>query len=568
MTHYVNIDFDSFKNKSIEVLQESDTFRDYNFQGSNITILLELMSYIVEYNTYYQNKIIDNMFLDTAKLYNTVHRLAGLVGYKPVGHVSAYTNITINVSNLSVSNSDRTLTIPEYSIFKTEDELEFVNTMEYNITLPAGNNSIEFEISVKEGQHERLYYTGRDLVDYSIILPSVAYDNDNNIDNEHQSIKLYVNPEQNQEPWIRINDVFQDISGLDEENNVYSFEYNKYRNYVVYFSGARNYPEDNDDVVIDLIRSSGSDGSVGSNTIIESDGEFLFDNGTPIDLDNITITNQYPTIASSDPETIEQIKQNATSNFNMQYRCVTRSDFNNYIETRDDVIKANVWGEQEQAESLGLSGSDVQLYNQIYISVIPSVWNENTITQTDVNWTLNTGDTITVQKSDNFTENFKSDISKFLEVRKLLNTFENFILPDLIYFSFDIGITIRRGYSYNNVVQSIRNKLLYLFDPSNREFNDVIDFRLLTDNLKNTNIVSSADPFRYIFGIRTLVIRDINIINTSTESEIIENYESLNYPQYTLDNMSQYDNVLRPIKLGLNQFPVVTENSIIINQEG
>jgi uncharacterized phage protein gp47/JayE len=189
--NYIELGFDSFKEALKEVLRNTDTFKDYNYEGSNLSVILELISYFTELNTYYQNKIVENVYEDTASLYNTVHRIAGHKGYIPKGHISAYATLSVTVSG---DYSDRQLYIPEYSLFSTEDGTTFVTTHDYTFSVPSSATSVySFEIGVKEGTHERLSYIGKDMVDYSIILPTVAYDNDQNTVNNEESIKVYVN---------------------------------------------------------------------------------------------------------------------------------------------------------------------------------------------------------------------------------------------------------------------------------------------------------------------------------------------------------------------------------------
>ena len=565
MANYLEMDFSSFKEKLKDVLRGTDTFKDYDFEGANISMLLELFSYITELNTFYQNRIVDNVFIDTANLYNTVHRLANLIGYKPKGYRSAYTTLTVTVSG---DYSGEVLNIPPYSVFTTEDETEFINTIDYTFEVPlSATDSYTFDVGVKQGQRERLRYVGRDVVDYSIILPSVPYDHDTNDTNDQQSIKLYINPGADPDPWNRVNDVFQDISGLLTENNVYSFEYNKYRNYVVNFSYARNYPNENDEVVIDVIRTLGSDGATGANQITTAPEPFIFLNGSDqtIPLDYIQITNEGKTVGAYDPEDIQEIKRKATSNFNAQYRCVTRRDFNNYLESRQDVLSANVWGEQE----ISPSGVNPEIYNQIYITTIPDEWGSKTIETSAFDWNMEGEENVEIYQTIDFSTEYKERIAEFLEPRKLLNNFENYVLPELIFFGIDIGIETKRLYYFNNVVDAIKSKLNYYFNNEERKFEDIIDFREISEWLKNPNITIPDLDLRTIRGIKKLVIRDMRLINASDQDETIYEYNTDNYPRYTMEPLESYqNNTIRPIELGLNQFPMITKDTIRVFDEG
>ncbi len=578
MTTYLELDFSTFKEKMKEILSNSDTFKDFNYEGSNISIILDLLSYLMEFNTYYQNKIVDNLFFDTASLYNTVHRLANLVGYKPMGYVASYADLTVTVTG---DYSGQQLFIPEYTIFKTEDEVEFITTKNYTVTVPlSANSSYSFDIGIKEGTHEQLTYSGRDLVDYSIFLPLEPYDHDSNIVNDEVSIKLYINKDLNQDSWTRIPDIFQEISGLSSLENVYTFEYDKYKNYVVRFSFSRSYPKENDEVTINLIKTNGENGIVGSNTITKVDEPFIkLDDNTFIPLDNISITNQFASRGGANPEVIDDIKTNAKNTFNSQYRCVTKKDFQSYVEARNDIIAAHIWGEKEELEGESV---DPQLYNRTYISVIPDIWNTSTISNEEVEWDVyNNGEIkVNINKPTKFSDTFKYDISKYLETRKLMNSFEIYVIPELIYFYFDMGLILKNSFNFNNVQNAIKRKIEQYFRPKNRNFNESIDFRSINNYIKDTSIKSPYEDIDYssIYGIKSLVFRDIVLVNSKKigddDASTIYSFTSSGsekYPRYDYDQFNYYDryeNVLRPIRLGFNQFPSITYNSIRIINEG
>jgi len=578
MATYLELDFNTFREKLKEVLSNSDTFKDFNYEGSNISIIIELLSYLMEFNTYYQNKIVDNIFFDTASLYNTVHRLANLTGYKPYGYVASYTNLNVTIHG---DYSGQQLFIPEYSIFKTDNDLEFITTKNYTISVPNdATESYSFEIGIKEGTHERLTYSGRDLVDYSIFLPLQPYDNDPNIVNNEVSVKLYVNKDLNQEPWTRVQDIFKEISGLQSLENVYTFEYDKYQNYVVRFSFSRSYPQENDIVTLDLIKTNGEDGIAGQNTITKVDEPFVkSEDGSFISLENIEITNNIASRGGSNPETVDEIKLNSKSNFNAQYRCVTKEDFQSYIEARNDVIAAHIWGEKEELEGEQV---DPQLYNKTYISIIPDIWNSSTIDTEEVDWDI-FGDgenVVTISNPTNFSNSFKYNISQYLETRKLMNSFEIYILPELIYFYFEMGLIMKEAFSFNNVENAIKRKILQYFEPSNRSFNEIIDFREINNYILDTSVTSPYEniDYRSIYGIRSLVFRDIKLVRSSEVGEenasLIYPYGSSSsekYPRYgykQFESADHYENILRPIEIGFNHFPKITYNSITINNEG
>lgn len=552
--NYLDIDFNTFIEKQKEILKNSDTFKDYNYEGSNISVLLELLAYQMELNTYYQNQIAKNLFIDTANLYNTVHRLANLIGYNAKGYYAAYTDLAIAIIAGYHSEGDQ-LYIPKYSIFKTESGLEFVNTKDYTITMPS-SGSYSFSIGLKEGVHTNLEYIGGDLVDYEIYLPNRKYDHDNNQTNNENSIRLYVNDTE----WTRVNNFYESYSELSNEENVYTLSYDKNQNYIVTFSPTRNYPRTVDNISIDLIETNGVDGSVGANqiTVIESQYISNITTGTDIPLDNISITNSTASTNAADPETVTDIKENSRANINTQFRCVTKNDYKSFLEVRNDVNAAYAWGEKE----INPDGN-IQEYNQIYISVIPNEWGSSTITTSTSAWEPVAGTTVDILIPSDYSFSYRESLSEYLEPRKMFNLFENWTVPDLIYFYFEIGIKIKRNYNLNNVIRDIKNKIIYYFSTTNRSFNESIDFRAIQNFVLDMSNISTTDNFINTAGVQYFVFRDISLTGT------VYDYLSSGYPQYEAEEYGSYiDNVLRPIKLGQKQFPAITENGITIYNEG
>ena len=73
---YLDLDFATLKQKFIDELSQSDLFKDYDFEGSNTSLLIEFVAYMAELNTYYLNKIAKNVYDETSDLYENVHRVA------------------------------------------------------------------------------------------------------------------------------------------------------------------------------------------------------------------------------------------------------------------------------------------------------------------------------------------------------------------------------------------------------------------------------------------------------------------------------------------------------------
>ena len=153
-----NLDFSSIKQNFISYLQTQDTFKDYNFTGSGLSTLLDVLAYNTQYNAFYLNMVANEMFLDSALQRSSVISHAKLMNYVPMSAVApvALINVTFNGVNSA------TFTVPRYTNFLSEA----INEINYNYlttdetTVSVLSNVATFnEIQLKQGTFANYSYT-------------------------------------------------------------------------------------------------------------------------------------------------------------------------------------------------------------------------------------------------------------------------------------------------------------------------------------------------------------------------------------------------------------------------
>ena len=548
------------KTDIITALQATDTFQDYNFEGANITVLIELIAYLGDINTFYMNRISKELYLDTVELYENAHRLAQLSGYTPLGHVASSGTATISLTQATSGtyfDLGDTLYVPKFKVvtstigtetvdFVVNDNTYSTVTLDFVTDGSSAVTAFEFDVAVKQGTGETYNYVGSDIANNKIQLPFYNYDHTAVLGDE-TSIWLTVNDV----AWQRVNTFFEDISGIENEYNLYRFVFDKYKKYYIEFSSNLNVPSIEDSIQIQLIKTDGADGNVGANLIEKDETETqLVYNSTKslwIPLDNISLTNARPSTGGVSYESIDTLKDNALAFAHSQFRCTTKADYKNYLEKRSTITKGVAWGQQELTYQ-----SDTRDYNKIYLSLIPATWGLGSISYTEETWTLNNSNSTTIIVPSQYLSSFKTTLETYFEPYKMMNTYHSYVLPDLIHLSLDASIAIYTNYNYSLVINDIKNKLDYLFDDTRVDFGETIDFRDIEKNILDTTIESDDDTFSYIRGIKYFKIREMHV-NTDVYEP---NYEQ-NYPQYKTDTYSSYvDNTLRTILLGPGQFPI------------
>lgn len=127
-----NLDFDSIKNNFKQYLKSQDVFKDYNFDASSLSILLDILAYNTFYNGFYANMIGTEMFLDTATLRESVVSRSKSIGYKHASPKSSkvYVNLESHITKKDGVSAPETIVMNKYSTFLTEvqeNEYTFTN---------------------------------------------------------------------------------------------------------------------------------------------------------------------------------------------------------------------------------------------------------------------------------------------------------------------------------------------------------------------------------------------------------------------------------------------------------
>ena len=111
-----DLDFNTLKSNFITYLKNQTAFKDYNFEGSSMSVLLDILAYNTQYNAYYLNMVANELFLDTALQRASVVSHAKELNYTPKSVIAptAFINLTVN------QVADSSLTVPKFTNFMSE----------------------------------------------------------------------------------------------------------------------------------------------------------------------------------------------------------------------------------------------------------------------------------------------------------------------------------------------------------------------------------------------------------------------------------------------------------------
>ena len=344
----VGLDFNSLKNNLKSFLQNNTQFKDLDYEGSNINVLLDVLAYNTYLNAFYTNMVASEMFLDTAQLRDSVVSHAKELNYVPRSFASAQAQITVDITPTSNVTS---VVVPTYTSFTSR-----VGSNTYTFS----TNDIRILVSSSNGT----YSTDLTIFEGTLLTESFVINTSNNqqrfvisnptIDTSSIDIVVYEDGGQNIINYVKKEKII-DLTSVDP---IYFIQGAENQQYEIIFGdnifGRR--PKDGSTVVVKYRASSGEL----PNGALEFAADSAIDGHT-----NIQITGLIPASGGAISETIESIRYNAPRNFQAQDRAVTTHDYEVLLQSKFSDIQAisAYGGEEIDPPQFGKVFIAVDLYN-------------------------------------------------------------------------------------------------------------------------------------------------------------------------------------------------------------
>lgn len=441
------LDFDAIKTNLKEYLQSQDQFTDYDFEGSSLSILLDILAYNTHYNAYLANMVVNEMFLDSAVKRSSAVSIAKHLGYTPTS-VRGSTAV-VDVTVTSPTGSPTSLTLDRYTSFSTTIDGTAYNflTLDPVTTTPVDDVYTFNDVTVKEGT----------LLQYSYTVVTPGPDEKYEIPNSDVDIStLYVTVQAStSDTTTTVYTRTTDITGLSNTSSVYYIEENAAGNYQIYFGdGVLGQKLSAGNIVkIQYLVSAGAITNV-SNLI---DQTFGF-SGSIGGSSNVAITVASNSTGGADRETITSIKFNALGSYQSRNRAVTKTDYSNLIKSEYPSVEAvSVWGGEENIPPN---------YGKVYISLKPFE-----------GFTVNAATKEAIK-------------TELLASRSMLTVSPEFVDPDYIYVNLLINIEYNKNLttlSASGIRDLAQTAVTNYFSTNLQKFNLPFYYSQLLKNLSNIN---------------------------------------------------------------------------------
>ena len=163
LINFANLDFDQIKTTLENYLKDNSTFTDYDFEGSNLSTILDVLAYNTYITSYNANMVANEVFIDSATLRENVVSLARNIGYTPKSRKAAQTTVSFYVNTSDIIPKPATLTLKAGPVATSSGAFgntSYVFSIKDDITVPVVDNEANFDlITLYEGSLIEESYT-------------------------------------------------------------------------------------------------------------------------------------------------------------------------------------------------------------------------------------------------------------------------------------------------------------------------------------------------------------------------------------------------------------------------
>jgi uncharacterized glyoxalase superfamily protein PhnB len=357
-THKLNIselDFDNIKENLKRFLSNQNQFKDYDFEGSGMAVLLDLLAYNTHYLSYHTNVAVNEMFIDSADLRNSIVSLAKALGYTPSSATASYADINVRVND----GTGGSITMPVNTKFTTTvDGTSYSFVTASNHTIAPIDGVYEFKnIKIYEGTYVTFNYTENSSdVDQRFIIPSA------NADTTTLTVEVQNSAT---DTVIQTYSRATSITELDGDSKVYFLQEAEDGKFEVYFGdGIIGKKLDDGNIVrLKYVVTNKSDANGASTFTLASNIQGFND---------FTLTVNSNAANGADAETDASVKFHAPKFYASQDRAVTVEDYK---------VKVNqLYPNAHSISAWGGEDNDTPYFGKVFISIKPKSGSNLTLT--------------------------------------------------------------------------------------------------------------------------------------------------------------------------------------------
>ena len=353
-TKFTNLDFDQIRAQIKDYLRANSNFTDFDFEGSNFSVLIDTLAYNTYITAFNSNMIVNESFLDSATLRENVVSLARNIGYVPRSRSAAKANVSFSVTT---SSDTPTLTLQAGLVCVGQtNETSYIFSIPEDITTTVNSGTASFTgIDVYQGTYLKNVFVVDGSLDQRFIL------NNSFIDTSTIVVKVKGLSDSGEGREYSRSD---NILNIDSTSEIYLLQEVQDEKYEILFGdGYFGKKLENGAVVtVSYIITDGKDGN-GASSFAFSGRVVDSLNNVVVPTNTVTVTTVSRASNGGDIESIDSIKYFAPRIYSSQYRAVTARDYEAIIQT--------IYPNTESVAVVGGEELDPPQYGNVIISIKP-----------------------------------------------------------------------------------------------------------------------------------------------------------------------------------------------------
>ena len=349
---FTNLDFSDLRTQIKDYLRANQNFTDFDFEGSNFSVLIDLLAYNSYITAYNSNMAVNEMFLESATLRENVVSLARNIGYLPRSRRSSRANVSFTV-DMSQTNARTVKLLAGQVALGAVTNGNYIFSIPEDITTPVNTDGIAIfdNLPIYEG----IFLTSTFIVDESqtnqrFILPNI------NIDTTSIRVKVT-------NAVTEVYSVYDNLLNIGKDIRFFLIQEVEDAKYEIRFGDniIGKKPENGSKIEVTYIVTNGSSGNGAANFTFSGrlKDNNLFDITTGISL----LTTQSKSESGDEIESVDSIKYFSPKVFASQYRAVTSNDYK--------AIIPYVYPNVESVNAYGGDELDPPEYGKVFISIKP-----------------------------------------------------------------------------------------------------------------------------------------------------------------------------------------------------
>ena len=366
-TKYTNLDFDQIKTSIKDYLRANSNFTDFDFEGSNFSVLIDTLAYNTYISSFNSNMIVNESFLDSATLRENVVSLARNIGYVPRSRTSARARISFTVQRPSGDSSSQVTLQRGLVCTGSSANTSYVFSIPEDITRKFVSGVATFNnIEIYEGTYLTKQFLYDGSLDQKFILDNSFVDT--------SSLKVYIKKENDTGLGIEYS-LVDNIVDVTSSSQIYLIQEIQDEKYQLLFGdgliGKKLGTDQNSDgniITANYIVSNGAEGNGVSNFSLA--GSFLTTENNNVNPSDITVITNQASQNGSEIESIDSVRYYAPKIYSAQSRAVTGRDYEAIIKSiyPDTESVAVVGGEEMDPPQFGTVNISIKPKNGTFVS--------------------------------------------------------------------------------------------------------------------------------------------------------------------------------------------------------